>query len=102
MSAYGGPKNSALIFLNTSHKPPAIIDEFENDLDGSLIHQRTLTQTSDQIVYQINSNEFFNDYLETLNDQEVEIIPRKTHDFFSKNKQKLIEEKQVLVFLKVK
>ena len=102
MSVYGGPKNSAWIFLNTNFEPQAIIDEFENDLDGSLIQLRTWTQTSDQIVYQINSSKFFNDYVETFNDQEVEIIPGNIHDFFSKNKQKLMGEKHVLVFLKVK
>jgi hypothetical protein len=102
MSVYGGPTNSAWIFLNTNLEPQAIIEEFENDLDGSLIQLRTWTQTSDQIVYQINSRKFFNDYTETFNDQEVEIIPGNIHDFFSKNKQKLREEKHVLVFLKVK
>jgi len=102
MSLYGGPKNSAWIFLNTNLKPRAIIYEFENNLDGSLIHQITWTQTSDQIVYQINSREFFNDYVDTFKEQKVEIILGNIHDFFSKNKQKLMGEKQALVFLKVK
>ncbi len=102
MSLYGGPKNSPWIFLNKNLEPQAIIEEFENDLDGSLIQMRSWTQTPDQIVYQINSRQFFNDYVETFNDQEVEKIPGNIHDFFSKNKQKLMEEKHVLVFLKVK
>jgi len=47
---------------------------------------RSWTQTPDQIFYQINSRQFFNDYVETFNDQEVEKIPGNIHDFFSKNK----------------
>jgi len=36
----------------------------------------------------------------SFNDQEVEIIPGNIHEFLFKNKQKLREEKHVLVFLK--
>ncbi len=96
------PRKRFWIFLDKEFNPTAIIDQFENDLDGSLIKMRTWTQTADQIVYQINSRQFFNDYVETFNDQEVEIKPGNIHDFFSKNREKLKEEKHVLVFLKMK
>lgn len=96
------PKKSYWIFLDKEFIPNAIIDELENDIDGSLIKMRTWTQTPTQIVYQIDSRQFFNDYVETFNDQQVEISEGNIHDFFAKNREKLKEEKYVLVLLKVK
>jgi hypothetical protein len=71
MSVYGGPKNSAWIFLNTNLEPQAILDEFENY------------------------------YIETSNVQKVKIEPRNIPDFISNKKHTIVKKKHVLVFLKV-
>jgi len=69
------------------------MNEFESDIDGSLIRMRVWNQTSSQIVYRIDSIQFFNDYVETLSDLQVEISEGNIHDLFAKNSGKLKEEK---------
>ncbi|WP_191321879.1 6-bladed beta-propeller [Algoriphagus aquimarinus] len=90
------------IFTDKKFTSIDIIQDWENDLDGMKLRQLSWTKSEDEIIYQIDSRAFFNDYKEAFNGKSVESKPGDIHEFFEKNRDKLQEEKIVLVSYKLK
>jgi len=99
---YSGIKNSHFMFLDNNFEIIYHVDELENDIDGMKLYMRSWAYSENEVVYYLESGNFYNDYVETFNDKKVKVKNGDVHDFFSNNKEKLKEEKHVLVVLKVK
>ncbi|MBS9525523.1 6-bladed beta-propeller [Litoribacter alkaliphilus] len=89
------------VFLDDDYQVLSQVKEWENDIDGMKIYNYHWAFTEDEVIYQLNSRKFYQDYTETFNGKKVEVRPGNVHDFFEKNKEKLMEEKIVLVKLRV-
>ncbi|MEB2779568.1 6-bladed beta-propeller [Algoriphagus sp. C2-6-M1] len=90
------------VFMDKNFESMDIIQEWKNDLDGMKLRQLSWTKSNDEIIYQLDSRTFFNDYVEAFNGKTVEPKSGGIHEFFAKNKEKLQEEKIVLVSYKLK
>lgn len=96
-----GTYNKSLwIFMDKNFETMDIIEEWENDLDGMKLRQLVWGKSAEEIIYQFDSRTFFNDYLAAFNGKAVKIKPGNVHEFFEKNREKLQEEKMVLVSYK--
>lgn len=60
------------------------------------------TSTNDKILILVNSINFYNNYVETFSGKKITLEPNNVHGFFEANKEKLREDKTVLVLLKVR
>lgn len=89
-------------FMDKNFESIDIIDEWENDLDGMKLRKIIWTKSADEIISRLDSKMFFNDYLAAFNGKSVEIKSGNVHEFFDKNREKLQEEKIVLVSYKLK
>lgn len=90
------------IFMDKNFSSIDIIQDWENDLDGMKLRQLSWTKSDNEIIYQLDSRTFFNDYTAAFNGKTVEIKSGNVHEFFAKNREKLQEEKIVLVSYKLK
>jgi hypothetical protein len=77
-------------------------DKMFNDIDGMTIKGIPWTSTDDKIVILTNSINFYNSYVDAFSDKKFNIESNNVHGFFEKNKKKLIEDKTVLILLKVR
>lgn len=73
-----------------------------NDLDQMLIGGVPWTYHKDKIYFIVNSVNFYNTYVSTFSGKQVEIKSGNVHEFFQKNKEKLKNDKTVLVSLRLK
>lgn len=99
---YSGIRNSHFLFLDNNFEVIYHVDELENDFDGMKLKLWSWAYSENEVVYYDESSRFYNDYVETFNDRKVTIKKGDIHDFFRNNKEKLKEEKHVLVVMKVK
>jgi len=90
------------VFMDKNFESMDIIKVWENDLDGMKLRKLTWTKSADELIYQLDSRTFFNDYVAAFNGKSVAIKSGNVHEFFEKNKAKLQEEKMVLVSYKLK
>lgn len=102
LSASYDYKNPHWVLLDSNLQVKKIVAGIENDIDEMPLKQRTWTYYENFIIYQLDSRTFFNDYVTTFQGQKVDLINSKVHKFFDINKEKLKEEKTVLVKLKLK
>jgi hypothetical protein len=73
-----------------------------NDLDQMLIGGVPWTYHKDKVYFIVNSVNFYNTYVSIFSGKQVEIKSGNVHDFFQKNKEKLKNDKTVLVSLQLK
>lgn len=73
-----------------------------NDLDQMNIGGVPWTFNKDNVYFIVNSIGFYNTYLSKFSGKQVDIKSGNVHDFFQKNKEKLKNDKTVLVSLKLK
>jgi hypothetical protein len=99
---FSGIRNSHFLFLDNNFDVIYHVDELENDFDGMKLKLWSWAYSENEIVYALDSKQFYNDYVETFNDKKVTVKKGDIHDFFRNNKEKLKEEKYVLVVMKVK
>lgn len=98
-----GTYNKSLwVFMDKNFESIDIIEEWENDFDGMKLRKLTWTKSADEIISRLDSKMFYNDYVAAFNGKSVEIKPGNIHEFFEKNREKLKEEKIVLVSYKLK
>ncbi|MCH6234166.1 6-bladed beta-propeller [Cognataquiflexum rubidum] len=97
-----GIKTPHFLFLDNNFDIIYHVDELENDFDGMKLKMWSWAYSENEIVYALDSKQFYNDYVETFNDKKVTVKKGDIHDFFRNNKEKLKEEKYVLVVMKVK
>ena len=90
------------VFLNNDYEVISQVKEWENDLDGMKVYNNHWAFTENEIIYQLNSRKFYQDYAATFQGKQVVVKPGNVHDFFEKNRENLKEEKLVLVALKIK
>lgn len=90
------------VFMDKSFENLNVIHDWENDLDLMKLDYWTWTKTEDEIIYQKSSRGFFNDYKAAFNGKSVLSKPGDVHHFFEENREKLQEEKIVLISLKLK
>ncbi|SMD41792.1 hypothetical protein SAMN00777080_0323 [Aquiflexum balticum DSM 16537] len=76
--------------------------DLENDLDGMRLDGVPWSYTENSIILMINSNQFYNAYLERFAGKSVKQVKGNVHDFFQKNMDRLKEEQYVMVSLNLK
>jgi hypothetical protein len=99
---FEGIRTSHFLFLDDDFEIIYHVNELENDFDGMKVYLRSWAYSENEVIYQMESRQFFNDYVETFNEKAVTVKKGDVHDFFRVNKEKLKDEKYVLVLLKVK
>ena len=99
---FSGIRNSHFLFLDNNFDVIYHVDELENDFDGMKLNLWSWAYSENEIVYYEESGRFYNDYVETFKDTSKTMENGGIHDFFRNNKEKLKEEKHVLVVMKVK
>jgi hypothetical protein len=99
---FSGIRNSHFLFLDNNFEIIYHVNELENDFDGMKLKMWSWAYSENEIVYALDSKQLYNDYVETFNDKKVTVKKGDIHDFFRNNKEKLKEEKYVLVVMKVK
>jgi hypothetical protein len=90
------------VFLDENFKVTSQSNSLKNDIDGMTIRNVPWTSTNEHLVFQINSNEFLDDYNKKFDKAEKKFPNASIHDFISKNSHLLDQDKTVLVLLKVK
>lgn len=90
------------IFMDKNFESIDIIEEWENDFDRMKLRKLTWTKSADEIISRLDSKMFYNDYVAAFNGKSVEIKSGNVHEFFAKNRDRLQEEKMVLVSYKLK
>lgn len=103
ITSYNIPgQGNQTLFLDNDHSVISIVKEWENDMDGMIVYNALWAFTKKEVIYHLNSRTFYRDYVKTFSGKQVKINPGNVHDFFDRNKEKLKDEKLVLVVLKVK
>ncbi|MCH6201495.1 6-bladed beta-propeller [Aquiflexum sp. LQ15W] len=90
------------VFLDENFKVTSQSNSLKNDIDGMTIRNVPWTSTNEHLVFQINSNEFLDDYNKKFDKAEKKFPNASIHEFISKNSHLLDQDKTVLVLLKVK
>ena len=102
MSIYQTNKSLHFIFLDEKMNVKGQVNNFENDLDDMRIRNIPWTVSDENLVFKINSVDFYNDYVEKFSGKKVEILPGNVHEFFQNNQEKLKDDQTVLVSLKLR
>jgi len=102
LSLEQGQNTNHLIMLDDQFNVIFQANKFANDLDGMKIRGIPWTFSEDEVIFQINSNSFYNDYIEKFKGQKIRITKGSVHEFFDQNKEKLLDDQRVLVAMKVK
>lgn len=90
-----------MFFLDAGFRVLKHLKDATNDLDGfPLVFPWTTTDT--HLVFLKNSVDFYNEYVETFKGTKVQVTPGSIHEFFQKNREKLMDEKLVLIMAKYK
>jgi hypothetical protein len=97
-----GIKIPHFLFLDNNFDIIYHVNELENDLDGMKIPMWPWAYSENEVIYYLDSKRFQDNYLETFNKKRITHKIGNIHDFFRINKEKLKEEKHVLVVMKVK
>lgn len=74
----------------------------KNDLDEMTIGGVPWTYHENKIYFIVNSNTFYNQYIQKFSGQNVEIKPGNVHHFFQKNQEKLKDDQTVMVSLELR
>lgn len=90
------------VLMDKNFESIDIIEEWKNDFDGMKLRKLTWAKSADEIISRLDSRKFYNDYVAAFNGKSVEIKSGNVHEFFEKNREKLQEEKMVLVTYKLK
>jgi hypothetical protein len=102
LSIQQGGNKLHYFFLDRDFKVVYQFDQLINDIDGMTIKGIPWTSSNDQIVILINSISFYNNYLEVFSGKNITLQNKNVHSFFDSKKEKLKEDKTVLILLKVK
>lgn len=102
LSLEQGQNTNHMILLDDQFNVIFQANKFANDLDGMKIRGIPWTFSEDEVIFQISSNNFYNDYIEKFKGQKISITSGSVHDFFDQNKEKLLDDQRVLVAMKVK
>lgn len=97
-----GKENFHYIFMDQDFSLLAQYQNLENDLDGFDLKSFPWASNEHEIFYLIRSVKFYNAYVETFSNQKVKIVPDTIHDFFQRNKEKLVDDNWMIIRLKVK
>lgn len=100
--SFGMQQKSYWVFMDKSFEFLDVINEWENDLDQMKLNYLSWAKAEDEIICQKSSIGFFNDYKAAFNGKSVVSKPGDVHHFFEENREKLQEEKIVLISLKLK
>jgi len=96
----GGSKSHFVFFdqdFNITYHASSLV----NDIDGfDLVVP--WTYADNHLIYRMNSIDFYNNYVKTYNGKSVKQEPGSIHEFYQTNKSKFLEEKWVLIKLRVK
>jgi len=96
----GGNKSHFLFFdddFNITYHATSLV----NDLDGfELIVP--WTYANGHLIFRMNSIDFYNKYIKKFSGQKIQLEAGSVHEFFQTNKEKFLEEKWVLIKVKVK
>ena len=74
----------------------------KNDLDEMTIGGVPWTYHENKIYFIVNSNTFYNQYIQKFSGKKVEIRPGNVHAFFQENIEKLKDDQRVLISLELK
>lgn len=95
-------RKSHWILLDFDLNVVKTIAGIENDIDRFPLRQYSWTYHDDWIIYQMDSQTFFNEYVKTFQGQTVDAKNSRLHRFFNEKKETLKEERIVLVKMKLK
>jgi hypothetical protein len=76
--------------------------DLENDMDGMRLDGVPWSYHENSIILMINSNQFYNAYIESFGGKSVKQVKGSVHDFFQKNMGRLKEDQYVMVSLNMK
>jgi hypothetical protein len=99
MSIYQTNKSLHFIFLDKEMNVTRQINKFENDIDQMKIRNIPWTVFEDNLVFKINSVDFYNDYIAKFSGQRVSAEEGNVHEFFQNHQEKLKDDQTVLVSL---
>jgi hypothetical protein len=102
LSIQQGGQKLHQIFLDRDFNVVYQSDQMVNDLDEMPIKGIPWTSTSERTVILMNSINFYNTYNNTFSGKTIKIKNNNIHYFFDVNKEKLKEDKTVLILLKLK
>jgi hypothetical protein len=95
-------KNLHFIFLDKEMNVKSQVNNFENDIDQMKIRNIPWTVFENNLIFKINSVDFYNDYIAKFSEQKVSIEEGSIHEFFQLNQEKLKDDQTVLVSLKLR
>jgi hypothetical protein len=95
-------KNLHFIFLDKEMNVKSQVNNFENDIDQMKIRNIPWTVFENNLIFKINSVDFYNDYIAKFSEQKVSIEEGSIHEFFHINQEKLKDDQTVLVSLKLR
>lgn len=99
MAIYQSNKSLHFIFLDEKMNIKRQVRNFENDIDYMKIRNIPWSVFENNIVFKINSVEFYNDYIAKFSGQKVTIEKGNIHEFFQNHQEKLKDDQNVLVSL---
>jgi hypothetical protein len=99
LSLYQTSKTLHFIFLNKEMSVKSQVTNFENDIDQMKIRNIPWTVFEDNLIFKINSVDFYNDYLAKFSGQQVSVKEGNVHEFFQNHQEKLKDDQTVLVSL---
>lgn len=99
MSIYQSNKSLHFIFLDEKMNVKRQVRNFENDIDYMKIRNIPWTVFEKNLVFKINSVDFYNDYIAKFSGQKVTIEEGSIHEFFQNHQEKLKDDQNVLVSL---
>jgi len=99
MSIYQSNKSLHFIFLDEKMNVKRQVRNFENDIDYMKIRNIPWTVFENNLVFKINSVDFYNDYIAKFSGQKVTIEEGSIHEFFQNHQEKLKDDQNVLVSL---
>ncbi|ERM84043.1 hypothetical protein P872_00615 [Rhodonellum psychrophilum GCM71 = DSM 17998] len=97
-----GKENFHYVFLDQDFSLLAQYQNLENDLDGFDLKSFPWASNEQEIFYLMRSVKFYNAYVEIFANQKVKIFPNTIHDFFQRNKEKLVDDNWMIIRLKAK
>lgn len=74
----------------------------KNDIDGMRLDAVPWSFFENSVIFMINSNQFYNAYIESFEGKSVRQVNGSIHDFFQRNMKRLKEDQYVMVTLNMK
>lgn len=97
----GGNKFHYLL-LDQNFQPIEQFVDLKNDIDDIEFVKYPWSFSDYELVFSVSTIDFYNDYVSTFKNKKVNVNDKNVHGFFNKHKERLIEDNQMLIKLKVK